>query len=282
MKILNFLSAILIVLGIFVFVSLANCRRSGSDRNDGERDENANDVTPVGCDPDGVELCPDDWFVCDEDEQGDKHCEGQNPAVPDDGVWDCTVVDDELVCVGDEMPEGDEWDCVTLYDGSVECHRDVYFPASGGDEVWDCEYEGEFVVCDEDGYDDSFPDDGTDECPPEVEFPQSEVCGDGLDNDCDGSVDEDCAIDDCLCIPGAMRYCDTPTYCAWGVQYCDEDGMRWGACIETTAPTGCDDQYYYDDVCCVSIGACCQDFWDSDDDGDIDESIGDCVGIVCI
>ena len=61
----------------------------------------------------------------------------------------------------------------------------------------------------------------------------SEDCYDGLDRDCDGTVDEGCA-----CAPGSTARClpggSTPTggRCSWGVMTCEgagEFGM-WGAC----------------------------------------------------
>jgi len=113
-----------------------------------------------------------------------------------------------------------------------------------------------------------------------------EVCGDGRDNDCDGRVD--CADTQCCgyaacfgspscgpldcCVPGTWRWCDTPTYCSWGRQQCRPDG-RWGSCEETSSrPAGCG-TWYYSPSCCVSAGACCQNYpYD-------DSSIGSCGGI---
>ncbi len=80
-----------------------------------------------------------------------------------------------------------------------------------------------------------------------------------------------------ICVPGSIRYCDTPTYCAWGEQICNDRGDGWGACYETTPPVGCAG-YYYDPSCCAEVGACCQDFYDSDRDGDTNDSLGNCSG----
>lgn len=109
---------------------------------------------PPACDPDGVAPCPDDWFVCVEDDSGDKLCQGQNPAAPDDGSWDCEVVGDDLVCTGDHVPadDGGLWDCVEAEDGSVTCTASSYIPSGGGEGEWDCWYEGEFVVCEQGDY----------------------------------------------------------------------------------------------------------------------------------
>jgi len=109
--------------------------------------------------------------------------------------------------------------------------------------------------------------------------PSDEVCNDGVDNDCDGLVDCD-DVNDCYdepwactcikqCPPGSVRWCDEPTYCYWGTQTCNPDGT-WGACHETASrPTGCEGDVYYNPICCVLAGECCQALPSN-------ESIGDC------
>ncbi len=121
----------------------------------------------------------------------------------------------------------------------------------------------------------------------------------GIDDDCDGLIDEDLieacedfgrriCIDgewsDCLhctvCMPGASRFCDTPTYCSWGRQICNDRGDDWGECFETSAPSGCAGTYF-DMECCLRSSSCCQDYFDTDNDGDYDESFGACEDVVC-
>ncbi len=64
----------------------------------------------------------------------------------------------------------------------------------------------------------------------------------------------------CQCVPGAWRWCDTPTGCLWGIQDCSEVG-RWGPCNETGfAPSLCADDYYYNTDCCVAAGECCMNY----------------------
>jgi len=120
--------------------------------------------------------------------------------------------------------------------------------------------------------------------------PTAEICNDGRDNDCDGIID--CNDSDCssqsicnpcqnggceCCVPGTSRYCDTPSYCSWGRQDCQPDG-RWGYCYEVPAPSSCGG-YYYDTSCCISIGACCQDYHDTNGNWNRNESVGNCTGI---
>ncbi len=60
-----------------------------------------------------------------------------------------------------------------------------------------------------------------------------EVC-DGLDNDCDGVVDEKSA--GCVCAPGQMQSCGLLTgECSPGFQQCQGDGT-WGTCTGGTEP----------------------------------------------
>jgi hypothetical protein len=78
-----------------------------------------------------------------------------------------------------------------------------------------------------------------------------------------------------ICVAGSTRYCDTTTYCSWGEQRCNDDGSGWGYCYEASPPAGCSG-YYYDQDCCEAVGACCQDWYDSDGDGNSGDSVGDC------
>jgi hypothetical protein len=286
----------------------ANC----SDPVEGQPDgcyPNCPENVPPACDPDGRAPCPDTWFICTEDGHGGKTCEEEAP-VPDGGDWDCYQDGTTLVCVGDHVPEGGDWNCVPIDEETVECTSHAHEPATdgGGEGHWECEYEGEFRICewvddggsggdadsdtdtDTDTDADAPPDDGGGRCPPGIEIPTDEICDDGIDNDCDGRTDETCpdwVEPPCVCIPGAVRYCDTPDYCLWGTQVCEDDGMDWTLCIEVrTIPSECAaiDSWYSPAAaaCCIDAGFCCHDKWDMDHDGDTWESRGDCVDIICV
>lgn len=113
-----------------------------------------------------------------------------------------------------------------------------------------------------------------------------ERCGDLLDNDHDGHVDETC--EGCVCTPGSWRYSvDDGGYGSlWAIPYCNEDGSGWGRTYEIPAiPEPCDliDHWYSPPAqeCCIEQGWCCQDMWDMDSDGDIWESLGRCPDPIC-
>jgi len=61
----------------------------------------------------------------------------------------------------------------------------------------------------------------------------TEVCGDGLDNDCDGSVDEP----PCACTPGESQVCGTDVgRCVSGLRYCNAGGTWDLACLGGQGP----------------------------------------------
>jgi hypothetical protein len=59
-----------------------------------------------------------------------------------------------------------------------------------------------------------------------------EVCNDGLDNDCDGSTDEECT-----CSPGETQSCGSDVgECQVGLQTCDEDAQWIEDCVGEVGP----------------------------------------------
>ena len=217
----------------------------------------------TGCDPDGMAACVDAVFLCTDLEGGGKICRTQLPATPDasDG-WDCTETNGSLTCNSGDVPgdnppptDGSNWDCREVGDGEFVCESNAFYPAYNGEGTWSCEYDGEFRVC---------------------------QLGDGSGSD--GPPEP--VVDGCVCRPGAVRFCDTPVMCRWGIQECNDATLDWGPCIETTSiPMECVaiDGWYSPGAerCCINGGHCCQDMWDIDGDGDTWESLGDCTDITC-
>jgi hypothetical protein len=186
-------------------------------------------------------------------------------------------------------PPTEEWTCYSApleTDGIGTCQRGV-------------------KTCQADGQ-------GYGECVGEI-TPVAEVCGDGLDNDCDGETDEDCTgcvpvpetcgdgIDDdcdgepdngCVCVPGAAAACyDGPAgtdgvgVCSAGTTTCNADGFGYGACLGSIEPTAevcgdgldndCDGQADEGCTTCVPAPEVCGDHVDNDCDGRTDEG---CLG----
>jgi len=87
--------------------------------------------------------------------------------------------------------------------------------------------------------------------------PTREVCFNDIDDNCDGSVDEDCGV----CAPGERKRCgDTDKgACAYGEETCGDDG-QWGDCIGLIKPIP--------EICNGK---------DDDCDGIIDEGCGVCT-----
>ncbi|TAK05326.1 M23 family metallopeptidase [Patescibacteria group bacterium] len=109
----------------------------------------------------------------------------------------------------------------------------------------------------------SAPDAGT------VCTPRAETCN-GLDDDCDGSIDEGDACR--VCVAGSERSCVTSCGSA-SVQVCFSDGSGWNPCRipAETCGNGRDDNCdgYVDDGCCRPSTETC-DGRDNDCDGVID------------
>lgn len=78
--------------------------------------------------------CPDYW-ICEEESDGKTRCINPGPDYPDDGEWDCEDVAGETIC-----------------------RRPGDFPDDGGGTAWNCELQGEFVVCTDTTP--NYPDDG--------------------------------------------------------------------------------------------------------------------------
>jgi hypothetical protein len=203
----------------------------------------------------------------------------------DDGLF-CNGVErcvDALCEDGEPVDCGEGDDCHMVYcdDTRAECVEMLVAEDDDGDGFY-------AAPCGED----------CDDSNPEIYPGAREVCN-GLDDNCDGLIDED-LVQDCedfgrqicidgewtecmtctVCIPGSWRYCDTPSYCSWGRQTCNDAGDGWGPCDETSAPSSCTGSAY-DQECCLAAGYCCQDYFDFDGDGDWDESLGACEDVNC-
>lgn len=104
--------------------------------------------------------------------------------------------------------------------------------------------------------------------PPEDE----ETCGDDIDNNCDGSIDEGCS-----CLLGSTNECDTGDACSIGEQTCQADNT-WSSCqvvgtIEDCDPvTSCTPPDF--DFCGTNIGICFSGSINCQEDG----TWGECTG----
>jgi hypothetical protein len=98
--------------------------------------------------------------------------------------------------------------------------------------------------------------------------PSEERCGNDIDDDCDGRVDEDCECD-----PGATRSCYTGPdatrgvgQCSTGTETCREDGSGWSSCENDVTPAteqcgtpgdeDCDGMADCEDPDCQGTSAC--------------------------
>jgi hypothetical protein len=90
-----------------------------------------------------------------------------------------------------------------------------------------------------------------------------------------------------ICVPGSQRVC-FKTYCTrWGTQVCASDGLSFGSCQEHGIPSKCApiaDQYGTSaelEQCCIDSGACCEDRFDLNNNGDYGDQVGACMATSC-
>lgn len=191
------------------------------------------DPSAIACQAD--EDCPD-GLVCLENGRCRANTECQVDADCCADAANCASTCVDFQCIGTECEVGESEDCF------VGCHRGAR----------ECE-NGNWALCD------ALP-------------VGDEVCGDGVDNNCDGGEDEGCPV----CDPGDVQVCDAPCG-SEGTQTCLPDGT-FGPCdtvdgcactpgVDTVRTIACGncgfrdsscgaDGLWADDEACQSEGEC--------------------------
>ena len=162
----------------------------------------------------GVGACHAGSHVCNLAGSGYGACAGQVGPAPET----CgNAIDDDCDGLVDEG-------CVCLPNAAAVC----YPGPAGTAGVGICRAGSQVCTADGSGY-------GA--CVGAIE-PGAEVCGDGLDNDCDGVAD-----DGCVCAPGATQSCyggppgtADVGICVAGTRMCNPTGTGYGACVDEVLP----------------------------------------------
>jgi hypothetical protein len=192
-----------------------------------------------------VGLCVGGTSVCGADGKGFAPCAGQ--IVP--AVEDCTQAGDED-CDGQEFDPEDG--CVCVPGDVMSC----YSGAAGTDGVGACVAGTSSCAADGKSWDPCFG---------EI-VPTQELCATGIDDDCDGALNEEGP--DCTCVPGTTASCYTGPggtqgvgACGPGTWTCNVLGTGYGGCMGQVLPAT----------------ETCNTPFDDDCDGQVNESGPGCV-----
>ena len=261
----------------------------------------------------------DGGWDCMTSADGQTLCSTSNPKQPDDGEWRCFRREDGAdVCQGDHLPdEGDAagWDCAEQAESVVCENSSGDHPDTYGEGGWDCVWNEIGLRChDNPGGGGDVGGEGEGEGEGENPDgggdgnPGDEGGGDGPGDDCEciAGANRFCDEPD-YCLWGTQQCQEW-----FGVRV-------WGPCVEAAIPRDCapggalarDYAWHFEggfwdgpetrqydrdgdgilvyppdfwfnpagEDCAIRAGECAQDMWDLDQDGDNQESIGDCADI---